>query len=122
LWCFDLCIRQIAQETIAEAYRGIINGKWNSMTAFFDLSSYLLAVTFSTPEQFGLLTLTSALMVCSACVIFTVTNSPPLCGNPSETLLDNESGTAVGAGGEAVRYHRNYGSISAVTTAVDDQF
>jgi hypothetical protein len=84
LWCFDLCIRQIAQETIVEVYRGIINGKWNSMTAFFDLSSYLLAVTFSKPEQFGLLTFTSAMMVCTAAVIFTVANSPPLCGNPSE--------------------------------------
>jgi hypothetical protein len=81
LWCFDLCIRQIAQETIVEAHRGVINGKWNSLTAFFDLSTYLLAITFSNPEQFGLLTFVSALMVCSAGLVFTVTNSPPLCGN-----------------------------------------
>ena len=54
------------------------------MTAFFDLSSYLLAVSFSTPEQFSFLAFTSAMVVCAAAVIFTVTNSPPLCGNPPE--------------------------------------
>ena len=45
LWCFDLSVRQIAQETIPEHSRGIVNGQWRSMIAMFDMSSYLLVCT-----------------------------------------------------------------------------
>jgi hypothetical protein len=42
---FDLGVRQIAQETIPEHSRGIVNGQWKSMTAFFEMASYLIALT-----------------------------------------------------------------------------
>jgi len=44
---FDLGARQIAQETIPEASRGRVNGQWRSMTAFFEMGGYLLALLFS---------------------------------------------------------------------------
>lgn len=47
LWMFDLGARQIAQETIPEASRGKVNGQWRSMTAFFEMGGYLLALMFS---------------------------------------------------------------------------
>jgi len=43
LWLFDLCVRQIAQETIPEAVRGKVNGQWRSMIAFFEMSAYVIA-------------------------------------------------------------------------------
>ncbi len=43
LWLFDLCVRQIAQETIPEAVRGKVNGQWRSMIAFFEMSAYAIA-------------------------------------------------------------------------------
>jgi solute carrier family 40 (iron-regulated transporter), member 1 len=47
LWMFDLGIRQIAQETIPEYCRGKVNGQWRSLTAFFEMTSYLLACIIS---------------------------------------------------------------------------
>ncbi len=41
---FDLGVRQIAQETIPEFCRGKVNGQWRSMTAFFEMASYVLAL------------------------------------------------------------------------------
>lgn len=83
------------------------------MTAFFDLSSYLLAVAFSKPEQFCFLTLISAMMVCSAGIIFTVSNSPPLCGNPETD--DDTSDLLHNFSFSSSKSHRNYGSV------VDDE-
>jgi len=74
LWLFDLCARQIAQETIVESHRGIVNGKWRSLTAFFDLSSYLIAVAFPNPEDFWILTSVSSFMVFVSALIFTMCN------------------------------------------------
>ena len=76
LWAFDLSARQIAQEGIAENQRGAINGKWRSLTAFFDLSSYVVAVIFPNPEYFWVLTSVSAVMVLSAAVLFTASTAP----------------------------------------------
>ena len=47
LWLFDLCARQISQETIDEDSRGAINGQWTSLTSFFNFTSYLLACLYS---------------------------------------------------------------------------
>jgi hypothetical protein len=74
LWLFDLCARQIAQETIPEAHRGVINGKWNAITNFFDLMTYLCAVLSPAAEDFWMLVSVSALMVFTAAVTFTCTN------------------------------------------------
>ncbi len=43
---YDLGIRQIAQETIPEDCRGVVNGQWKSMTAFFEMLSYILGIYF----------------------------------------------------------------------------
>lgn len=54
--------------------------------------TYVVAIIFSNPEQFGLLINISATMVSLACIIFTWTNSPPLCGNNEyEIIQDNIS-------------------------------
>lgn len=55
--------------------------------------TYVVAIIFSNPEQFDLLTNISAFMVCIACIIFTWSNSPPLCGNYDEyeIIQDNIS-------------------------------
>jgi len=42
---FDLGVRQIAQETIPEHSRGVINGQWKSLTAFFEMASYVIALS-----------------------------------------------------------------------------
>lgn len=47
LWCFDLCVRQIAQESIAEHMRGRVNGEWKSLIAFCDMSIYVVAMVFA---------------------------------------------------------------------------
>lgn len=75
LWAFDLCARQIAQEGVPEAHRGAINGKWRSLTAFFDLSSYLVAVMFPDPADFWILASTSAVMVFIAAITFTISTA-----------------------------------------------
>ena len=71
---FDLSIRQIAQQTIPEEVRGKVNGQWKSMTSFFDMSSYVVAVFFPNPNQFWLLTTISATMVFLAMITYTLTN------------------------------------------------
>jgi hypothetical protein len=53
LWLFDLCARQISQETIDEDSRGVVNGQWASLTSFFNLSSYALACLFSGNDMAG---------------------------------------------------------------------
>ena len=68
---FDLVARQIAQEGIEEVYRGAINGKWRSLIAFFDLSTFVVAILFPHPEQFWILTSVSCLMVLVAAVTYT---------------------------------------------------
>lgn len=66
LWMFDLGVRQIAQESIPEDIRGkfhsivyrssshswfdlvgAVNGKWKSMTAAFEMCSYVLAIVIA---------------------------------------------------------------------------
>jgi iron-regulated transporter 1 len=44
LWMFDLGVRQIAQETIPEYCRGKVNGQWRTMTAFFEMTIFCLAL------------------------------------------------------------------------------
>ena len=68
---FDLVARQIAQEGIEEIYRGAINGKWRSLIAFFDLSTFVVAMLFPRPEQFWVLTSVSCLMVLVAAITYT---------------------------------------------------
>eukprot|EP01034_Spumella_vulgaris_P033585 gene33585-41443_t len=77
LWMFDLSVRQIAQETIHESVRGRVNGQWRSMTAFFDMAAYALAVLIPDPAQFWILTSVSAAMVTLALLTYSWAN--PFC-------------------------------------------
>jgi len=43
LWLFDLCARQIAQETIPETARGKVNGQWRSLIALFEVGAYVVS-------------------------------------------------------------------------------
>lgn len=70
LWLFDLCARQICQETIQEKVRGSVNSTWLSITNVFELSAYALTIILSQPSQFVYLSLMSFLMVLSACIMF----------------------------------------------------
>lgn len=81
LWMFDLTTRQIAQVTIKETTRGRVNGQWKSMISFFDMFGYFLAVLFSRPDQFWVLTTISACMVGSAAIAYTA-NIPSNCNIP----------------------------------------
>ena len=47
LWLFDLCARQISQETLSEKNRGTINGQWQSLIALFSFVSSALVCIFS---------------------------------------------------------------------------
>eukprot|EP00597_Dinobryon_sp_UTEXLB2267_P007465 CAMPEP_0170085378 /NCGR_PEP_ID=MMETSP0019_2-20121128/20275_1 /TAXON_ID=98059 /ORGANISM="Dinobryon sp., Strain UTEXLB2267" /LENGTH=333 /DNA_ID=CAMNT_0010301807 /DNA_START=637 /DNA_END=1638 /DNA_ORIENTATION=+ len=73
LWIFDLSARQIAQETIPEACRGKVNGQWRAVIAFFEMSSFVLAMWVSEPEHFSFLTSLSALMVFLAMCVYVLT-------------------------------------------------
>mmetsp|Transcript_2863 Transcript_2863/g.6415 ORF Transcript_2863/g.6415 Transcript_2863/m.6415 type:complete len:592 (-) Transcript_2863:436-2211(-) len=75
LWLFDLCARQIAQETIPEAVRGRVNGQWRSMIAFFEMASYFIALFVPDPRDFWVLTSVSAGMIGFALVVYTATNT-----------------------------------------------
>ena len=70
LWLFDLCARQIAQETIKEPVRGTINSIWQSIVNTFDLSAYAFTMAYSEPQQFGILSCISFAMVFSAALLF----------------------------------------------------
>ena len=72
LWMFDLTTRQIAQVTIKESTRGRINGQWKAIISFFDMFGYTLAVLFSRPDQFWVLTTISAFMVGNAALTYSI--------------------------------------------------
>jgi iron-regulated transporter 1 len=72
LWMFDLTTRQIAQVTIKESIRGRVNGQWKAIISFFDMFGYFLAVVFSHPDQFWILTTISAIMVGSAAITYSI--------------------------------------------------
>ena len=72
LWLFDLCARQICQETIRMDARGTVNGMWQSIQNTFELSAYALTMLFSLPQQFSILACISFFMVFSATVNFIV--------------------------------------------------
>ena len=72
LWIFDLCARQIAQEMIPEDLRGSTNGFWSSVTAFFDMATFVVAIFFPQASDFILLTSISALVILTAAITFTV--------------------------------------------------
>eukprot|EP01038_Epipyxis_sp_PR26KG_P010061 gene10061-13521_t len=74
LWLFDLCVRQIAQESIPEDIRGKVNGQWRSLTALFEMSSFGLAIIFPDPHNFWILTSISATMVFLAMITYTLSN------------------------------------------------
>ena len=96
MWCFDLAVRQITQENIAEAYRGQVNGQWKSIISFFDMSSFIVAMVCYHPEQFVMLTTMSAIMVSSAAILYTASNisarskqsAPPL---RNSSLISDEA-------------------------------
>jgi solute carrier family 40 (iron-regulated transporter), member 1 len=98
LWAFDLCVRQMAQEGVAEVHRGAVNGKWRSLIAFFDLSSYAVAVMCPDPEDFWILTSISAIMIFIAAVTYTVSTSES-CNNFClySTILQEEEVTPIHA-------------------------
>ena len=78
LWMFDLAATQIAQETIREHSRGVVNGQWRSVIAFFDMLTYVVAVIASSPERFWFLSLLSAISVGVAATLYTLAEGP--CG------------------------------------------
>jgi iron-regulated transporter 1 len=80
LWVFDLCVRQIAQETIPESVRGRVNGQWRAMVAFFEMASFLVAMRLSDPNCFWQLSVISAGMVAAAMVLFCATRPKGLKG------------------------------------------
>ncbi len=87
LWMFDLAATQIAQQTIPENSRGTINGQWRSITAFFDMTTYIVAIVCSNPEEFGFLCFLSACSVGAAAITYTTTVSTNSCyfrQNPDE--------------------------------------
>ena len=70
LWMFDLCVRQIAQETVKSNVRGRVNSLWKSMCSFFEMSSYGAALIFNRPKDFPILTTLSAIMVTTCMVLY----------------------------------------------------
>ena len=72
LWIFDLCARQIAQETIPENLRGAVNGFWASIVAFFNMATFIVAITFPDPNDFILLTSISACVIFAAATTYTI--------------------------------------------------
>jgi iron-regulated transporter 1 len=78
LWLFDLAATQIAQEVIVAEYRGVINGQWRSLIAFFDMLTYIVAVVASTPNDFEMLSYVSAASVGIAAVVYTLSEAPEI--------------------------------------------
>jgi hypothetical protein len=76
LWLFDLCVRQLAQEAIPEHSRGAVNGLWNSLISFFNITMYMAAMACPSPDTFWILTSFSATAVVAALVIFFTTLPP----------------------------------------------
>ena len=70
LWLFDLCARQIAQETIKENVRGSVNGTWQSIINTFELSAYAITMIFPQPNYFWVLSFISFTMVFTAAITF----------------------------------------------------
>jgi hypothetical protein len=77
LWCFDLVVRQIAQETIPTKVRGTVNGVWNTLTASVDMLGYGLGMVFSSTNTFWLL----ALLTCGAIFVAGCLFSVSFCRN-----------------------------------------
>lgn len=63
LWVFDLCARQIVQETLPEETRGSVNGLWASIISFFNMSSFVMSMLNPDPREFVVLTTISATLV-----------------------------------------------------------
>lgn len=74
LWCFDLVVKQLAQEGIQEANRGKVNGTWGSLSALFECAGYACALILPSPDTFWILALISTGCVFCASVIFAVSN------------------------------------------------
>jgi iron-regulated transporter 1 len=98
LWMFDLGVRQIAQETIPEYCRGKVNGQWRAMTAFFEMSSYVLALLIQGTRYFWVLTSVSATVVTLAMLLF---------------VLGND-------GGRHNEHHQSYVSVSVEVPSDND--
>jgi hypothetical protein len=71
---FDLCTRQIVQETVEETSRGKMNGHWSSLIAFCDMTSYVLAMIITGDQQFLKLSMVSEASLIFAAIIFTLAN------------------------------------------------
>lgn len=59
-------------------YRGVINGQWRSVIAFFDMLTYIVAVVASTPKDFEMLSYVSAGSVGVAAIVYTLAEAPEL--------------------------------------------
>merc|ERR1711871_1453544 len=79
LWVFDLCARQIVQETLAEDVRGRVNGLWASIISFFNMSSFVMSMLNPDPKEFIVLTTISAALVGLAAITYTSTTSVGFC-------------------------------------------
>lgn len=74
LWCFDLVVKQLAQEGIQEANRGKVNGTWGSLSALFECAGYACALILPSPDTFWILALISTGCVFCSSVIFAISN------------------------------------------------
>ena len=73
---FDLSTKQISQEAITEINtRNQIYSVWNSITAFFELSTYALTMIFSKSTEFWLLCVISAVASALSAVLFVLDDS-----------------------------------------------
>lgn len=72
LWCFDLTVNQIIQETTADGNLGSINGVQSSVQSLCQMLMYIAGVVVWQPERFAFLIFGSLCVVGSAALMFSV--------------------------------------------------
>jgi len=70
LWVFDIAIKQLMQEHVAESVRGVVGGIQQSLHAFFSLLMYALGVFYPDPKEFFILVATGYLCVGIASLMY----------------------------------------------------
>uniref|UniRef100_A0A3B5KS66 Solute carrier family 40 member n=1 Tax=Xiphophorus couchianus TaxID=32473 RepID=A0A3B5KS66_9TELE len=63
LWCFDLTVTQLLQETICESERGVVNGVQSSMNYLMDLLHFIMVISAPQPQHFGILVIISVIFI-----------------------------------------------------------
>ena len=115
LWLFDLCVRQLAQEAIPEHSRGAVNGLWNSLISFFNITTYLAAMAYPSSDTFWILTSFSATAVVAALVIFCATLPPRECVVGDLCCFFRSSYVSIDA--EFVELESRSNKLSSITSA-----